>query len=521
MTFFVGQGFGARLRLSVGGWGFSPTNNVNGMNGASAPGLLRSGLGRFFPTLAALSMLTGCMVGPKYVKPVTPTYQAPDAYKEADPNWHPATPTDAAIRGDWWALFQNQELNELEAKVTIQNQDLKIYEARFREARDQIGINNASRFPTLTSQPYVNGIRYSAGRPYFTPGANNTGTADILLPLTLNYEVDLWGRIRRTINIAKQEAQASAADLETARLSIQTELAIDYFEMRSDDAQAKLLGDTVKDYEEALRITSNRFEGGVAAESDVFQAKTQLQQAIVQESDIAVERSQYEHAIAVLIGQSPNSFSVPVAPLAAEPPAIPASLPSQLLERRPDIAAAERRAAEANERIGIARAAYYPTLNFSLTGGFEFNSLLENIFNASNIVYALGPTFGQTIYDHGRRAGISDQAYAFFDENSANYKQTTLTAFQQVEDNLAALRILQQEAEQQRQATEAAQGAERIFNNRYVGGIDTYLQVVTAQNTALANERNDIDIMRRRMDASVLLIKALGGGWTTAQLPTF
>ena len=471
--------------------------------------------------LAAVSLLTGCMVGPKYVKPVAPTYQAPDAYKEADPNWKPATPTDQAIRGDWWTLFQNPELNDLEAKVAIQNQNLKIYEARFREARAQIGINNASLFPTLSSSPYLAGVGYSASRPYAVSQSQNTGAADILLPLTLNYEVDLWGRIRRTVNIAKEEAQASSADLETARLSIQAELAIDYFELRSADAQTKLLDDTVKDYEEALRITSNRFEGGVAAESDVFQAKTQLQQAIVQESDIAVQRSQYEHAIAVLIGQPPNSFSVPAAPLAAQPPAIPASLPSQLLERRPDIAAAERRTVEANERIGIARAAFFPTLNFSMSGGLEFGSLLQNFFNASNLAYALGPTLGQTLYDHGRRVGISEQAYAFFDENSANYKQTTLTAFQQVEDNLAALRILQQEADQQRQATEAAQGAQRIFNNRYVGGIDTYLQVVTAQNTALLNERNDIDIMRRRMDSSVLLVKALGGGWTTAQLPSY
>jgi len=471
--------------------------------------------------LAAVCLMTGCMVGPKYVKPVTPTFQAPDAYKEADPNWQPATPADATLRGDWWTLFNNAELNDLEAKIDVQNQTLKIYEARFREARDQIGVNNASRFPTLTSSPYVAGVRYSAARPYFTAPTNNTGTADILLPLTLNYEVDLWGRIRRTINLAKEEAQASAADLQTARLSIQAELAIDYFELRSADAQEKLLGDTVKDYQEALRITTNRFEGGVSGESDVFQAKTQLQQAIVQEADVAVERSSYEHAIAVLIGQPPNSFSVPVAPLAAQPPAIPGSLPSQLLERRPDIAAAERRTAEANERIGIARAAFYPTLNFSFTGGLEFGSLLNNFFNASNLVYAIGPTLGQTWFDAGRRASISDQAYASFDENSADYKQTTLTAFQQVEDNLSALRILQQEAEQQRQATEAALGAQRIFNNRYVGGIDTYLQVVTAQNTALLNERNDIDIMRRRMDASVLLIKALGGGWTTAQLPKY
>ncbi len=471
--------------------------------------------------LAAASLLNGCMVGPKYIKPITPTFQAPDAYKENDPNWQPAAPADATIRADWWQLFSDSELNDLEAKIDIQNQTLKIYEARFREARDQIGVNNASRFPTLTSSPYVAGVRNSAGRPYFNPPPDNTGAADITLPLTLSYEVDLWGRIHRAIDLAKEEAQASAADLQTARLSIQAELAIDYFELRSADAQVKLLGDTVKDYQEALRITTNRFDGGVSAESDVFQAKTQLQQAIVQQSDVAVQRSRYEHAIAVLIGQPPSSFSLPIAPLTAKPPAIPVSLPSQLLERRPDIASAERRTAEANERIGIARAAFYPTLNFSVSGGLEFGSLLKNFFNASNLAYAIGPTLSQIWFDAGRRAAISDQTYAFFDENSAFYKQTTLTAFQQVEDNLAALRILLQEADQQRQATEAAQGAQRIFNNRYVGGIDTYLQVVTAQNTALLNERNDIDIMRRRMDASVLLIKALGGGWTTAQLPKY
>jgi NodT family efflux transporter outer membrane factor (OMF) lipoprotein len=471
-------------------------------------------------SLAASGLLSGCMVGPRYVKPVVPTYQAPDAFKEADPNWHPATPADTTLRGDWWTLFNSPELNDLESRVATQNQDLKSYEARFRESRAQIGINNAARYPTFSTSAYANGVRDSAGRPYFTPPNPNNGVADILLPLTFNYEFDLWGRIRRGINEAREEAQAGAADLETAKLSIQAELAMDYFELRSADAQTKLLGDTVKDYQEALRITTNRFEGGVSAESDVFQAKTQLQQAIVAQSDIAVQRAQYEHAIAVLIGQPPASLSIPVAPLDAQPPAIPPALPSQLLERRPDIAAAERRTQEANERIGIARAAYFPTLNFMLGGGVEA-STLKNFFSAANAVYALGPTFGQTFYDGGRRKGVSLQAYASFDENSADYKQTTLTAFQQVEDNLAALRILQQEADQQHQATEAAQGAQKIFDNRYVGGIDTYLQVVTAQNTALANERNDIDIMRRRMDASVLLIKALGGGWTTAQLPQF
>lgn len=477
---------------------------------------------RSFTLMGLVSLMAGCMVGPKYVKPVLPTYQAPDAYKdaykEADPNWRPAMPADAELRNDWWTLFQDDTLAVLEAKASAQNQTLRQYLARYDQARAQIGINRSDLYPTIGSNTSVGGLRESAQRPYFNAANANSGVADIQLPVSISYEADLWGRIRRGISAAKEETQASAADLQTARLSIQAEIAMDYFELRSADAEIKLLGDTVKDYGEALRITTNRFEGGVVAESDVFQAKTQLQEAMVQESDVAVQRANYEHAIAVLIGQPPNSFGLPAASLAVQPPAIPPALPSQLLERRPDIAAAERRTAEANEQIGIARAAYFPTLAFSLSAGFESGSL-RHLFDASNVLYALGPVLGETFFDGGRRAGVSAQAYAGFEEASATYKQTTLTAFQQVEDNLAALRILSQEAEQQHQATVAAEGAQKIFNNRYVGGIDTYLQVVTAQQTALVNERNDIDIMRRRMDATVLLIKALGGGWNAAQLP--
>ncbi len=471
-------------------------------------------------SLASTLMLSGCMVGPKYVKPAVPMAQAPDAYKETDPNWKPANPADAALRGDWWTIFNEPELTRLEVACAANNQSLKAAEAHYREAKAQIGINHAGLFPTIGAAPYVGGSRYSSTRPYFTPSSANTGEADIQLPLTLNYEADLWGRIRRNINAAKEETQASAADLVNAQLSLQSTLAIDYFELRSNDAQKKLLSDTVEDYREALRITTNRFEGGVTAESDVFQARTQLQTAIVQLADVAVQRAQYEHAIAVLIGQPPASFSIPEAPLTSTPPYIPTGLPSELLQRRPDIAAAERRTNEANERIGIARAAFFPTLSFSLAGGLE-STAANTLFNANSLVYALGPTLSQTFFDAGRRRSISEQAYAAFDESSANYRQTALTAYQQVEDNLAVLRILTDEAEQQHRATEAARGAQQIFNNRYVGGVDTYLQVVTAQTTALTNERNDIDILRRRMDASVLLIKALGGGWNAGQLPQF
>ncbi len=468
---------------------------------------------------AAALLMAGCMVGPKYAKPVVATAPAPDAYKETDPNWKPAHPSDAALKGDWWTVFNEPVLSDLETKVAISNQSLKAAEARFREARAQIRINRADLYPTIGTTPSAVGERYSANRPYFNPLLANSGDADLQLPLDFSYEIDLWGRIRRNIAAAKEETQASAADLATALLSLQTEAAMDYFELRSADAQKQLLSDTVKAYEEALRITTNRFEGGVSAESDVFQARTQLQAAIVAQSDIAIERSEYEHAIAVLIGLPPAGFTLAPMPLGdAQPPYIPVGLPSQLLERRPDIAAAERRTNEANERIGIARAAFFPSLSLNAAVGFE-STAISNLLSASNFVYSLGPSLSQTFFDAGRRAAISQQAYAAFDEASANYRQTTLAAYQQVEDNLAVLRILAQESVQQHEATIAAQGAQTIFNNRYVGGIDTYLQVVTAQNAALANERNELDIMRRRMDASVLLVKALGGGWNTGKLP--
>ena len=477
--------------------------------------------------LGALLLLatfaTGCKVGPKYVKPVIPTYQAPDAYVDAykeDPNWKLAVPNDAQIRGDWWNLFANPELNLLEVQAGIQNQNIQTYAARLEEARAQIGIQNSQRYPTVGSSTSTTGLRDSAGQPYFNANNVNNGVANLQLPVSLAYQVDLFGRIRRQIDIAQEETQASTADLQNVQLTIQAALAQDYFNLRADDADIALLTETISDYNEALRITTNRFEGGIVNEADVFQARTQVQQAQVQLSDIRVNRAQTEHAIAILIGQPPNSFGLPVVPLQAAPPAVPASLPSQLLERRPDIAAAERRTAEANEQIGIARAAYFPTLNLAASVGIQAGSL-SNFFSANNIVYALGPVLSETFFDGGLRHSVERAAYATFDAQAATYKQTTLVAFQQVEDNLAALRILTTEADQQHQATVAAQGAQTIFNNRYVGGLDTYLQVVTAQQTALTNERNDIDIARRRMNATVLLVEALGGGWSTAQLPQY
>jgi NodT family efflux transporter outer membrane factor (OMF) lipoprotein len=472
---------------------------------------------------AALLALTGCMVGPKYVKPTVPMAPGfkeagPDAYKE-NANWHIAQPADAIQRGEWWTIFGDAELNRLEPQIAANNQDLKAADARFREARALIRFNRASLYPTVGVAPFAGGVRESSNQPYFSQTIiNGNGESAIQLPVDLNYEIDFWGRIRRTVSAAREEAQASAADRQTAMLSLQAELAVDYFEARSADAEEKLLNDTVTSYEEAYRITSNRFEGGISPQSDVDQAQTQLEAAKVQAHDITLQRAQFEHAIAVLLGVPPASFSLADTPLDARPPVIPTGLPSELLERRPDIAAAERRVAEANDRIGIARAAFYPTVSLSGAVGFEGSSF-ANLFNPASFLWSIGPTLSETAFDAGRRSSLSEQANASYDETVANYRQATLNAFQQVEDNLVALRVLNEEADHQHKATLAAQSAEQIFNNRYVGGLDTYLQVVTAQTTALTNERNDIDLMRREMDASVLLIKALGGGWNVTSLP--
>jgi len=463
--------------------------------------------------LAAL-LLGGCMVGPDYTKPSVPMTSI---YKEAD-GWKVAQPGDHLPRGQWWVILGDPELHALEEQVAAANQNLKIAEARLREARALVRFNRAALFPTISAGVGISSIRDSANRPFLTPNVNTGSSGDLLFSLDMSYEIDLWGRVRRTVAAARNEAQATAADLETARLSLQAELAMDYFELRAADAQKQLLDETVKAFEAALRLTTNRFQGGAAPKSDVAQAQTQLDTTLAQATDVTVQRAQLEHAIATLIGKPPAAFSLSPRPLDTPPPDIPVGLPSQLLERRPDIAAAERRVAEANEQIGIAKAAYYPTLMLNASVGFEGSSF-GNVLNASSLLWAVGASITQTIFDGGRRRATSDAARAAYDATVAGYRQTTLTAFQQVEDNLAALRILEQEGQQQRRAVESAQQSLQLFTNRYRGGVDNYLQVITAQTVTLSNQRNEIDILRRRMDASVLLVKALGGGWDVAELP--
>jgi NodT family efflux transporter outer membrane factor (OMF) lipoprotein len=447
--------------------------------------------------------------------------EAPPASFEDQDGWKVIQPNDAQIKGNWWELYDDPQLNSLEAKVDGANQTLKIADANYRAAHANVGIYRAAEAPTIGVAPGVSAVRDSAHQPYLSPTIVNGGEGNFTLPLELNYEIDLWGRIHRQVTSAREQAQASAADLANTRLSLHAELAIDYMEVRSADAQIQLLRDTVKAYTDAVNLTNDRFEGGASPLSDLTQARTQLNSARVLETDISVTRAQYEHAIAILIGVPPAQFSLPSIPLNLQPPKmpnIPGTLPSELLERRPDIAASERQMAAANEQIGIAQAAFYPTLSLSAVAGLQGTSAL-NWFTWPSRFWAVGPTFSETLFDAGRRRAVRTVASANYDGTVASYRQTTLTAFQQVEDNLAALRILETEAQQQHESTDSAEQSLDLSQVRYEGGADTYLQVITWQTAALNNQRNDIDIMRRRMEASVILIKALGGGWSTGQLP--
>ena len=471
-----------------------------------------------------LSLAGACTPGPKYVRPTVPT---PPAYKELQPEtsstpgpqseWKPSQPQDQAIRGNWWEIFNDPPLNALEARVDVSNQNLKVAEAQFRQARDQIRIDRSRLFPTVSAGPYINGEQFSRNAPNAGPKYGQT-QSDFVLPFDLSYEVDAWGRIRRTIEASTANAQASAADLETARLSYHAELAADFFVLRGLDAQKQLLDSTVIAYQKALDFNTNRYNGGLAAKVEVAQAATQLQTTQAQDIDVGVQRDQFEHAIAVLVGEPASTFSIPPLPLDTPPPRIPVGVPSDLLQRRPDIAAAERRVAAANAEIGVALTAYYPTLTLSAAAGLEGSSITD-WFAWPSRLFAVGPTLLETLYDAGRRHALTDQAWAAYDANVATYRQNVLSAFQEVEDNLAGLRILEQESAKQSQAVQSAQLSLALSTNRYKGGLVTYLEVITAQSAALSDEVTAVNILARRMNSAVLLIKALGGGWDVSKLP--
>lgn len=467
-------------------------------------------LGFLIPTLL---LLAGCAVGPRYARPNVP---APPAYKELPPDWTTAQPSDAIARGKWWEIFEDTKLNSLEEQINVSNQNLKAAEAQYVQARALVRQNRADYFPTISAGLSATRDHQSTNRPLFSQASNSY--TDIPLPVSASYEADVWGRVRRTVEASRDQAQASAADLEGVRLSLHAELASDYFQLRELDAEEQLLSSTVSAYEEALELTQNRFKGGVASTVDVDQAQTQLETTRAQAIDIGVQRAQDEHAIAVLLGQPASTFNLASSPLDLAPPTIPSGMPSELLERRPDVAAAERRVAAANANIGVAKAAYFPSVSLTASGGFESTTITNLLSGPSGFLLA-GASAMETIFDAGRRHAVSDQAQAAYDQSVANYRETVLGAFQDVEDNLAALRILQDEAKTQQAAVTAAENSLNQSLTRYKGGVTTYLEVITAQGLALSDERTAVQILGRRVTASVLLVRALGGGWDSSTLP--
>jgi NodT family efflux transporter outer membrane factor (OMF) lipoprotein len=467
---------------------------------------------------------TACIVGPKYQRPTTPV---PGAYKEQPPpstsqalNWNTAHPNDAAVRGKWWEIFNDPELNELENQVSISNQNVLAVEAQFRAARDSVRIARSGLFPTATAGVTYNNSRTSSTMFNVAAGNLTSGQRSIYnLPVDISYQADIWGSNRRTVRGTAESAQATAAQLENVRLAVQAALAQDYFELHGVDSERALLEQTVKSYQEYLQLTKDRQASGVASGADVAQAETQLKTAQAQLIDLGVARAQFEHAIAILTGKPPAEVTISASPTKSPPPDIPAGIPSDLLQRRPDVAAAERQMAAVNEQIGIARAAYFPTLLLTGSVGLESGSIAE-WFTWPSRIWSVGPQVAETVFDAGRRRAQSDLARADFDLSVANYRQTVLAAFQQVEDNLAVLRVLEDESRAENEAVKAAQQSLDVSTYQYKAGVASYLQVITAQAFFLQDQLASVNILARRMAASVLLIEALGGGWNASTLPT-
>lgn len=514
----------------VSGRGFSRAEKLPVNYGASAPeGVLesisetcaRNGILRI-PAMALLVALAGCAVGPNYRTPSTPP--PPAAFKEQPPqnppngSWKPAQPSDAALKGNWWTLYGDPQLNALEAKIAVSNQTLKAAMENYFAAREQVRAARASYFPTLSAGPSISRTREANNQPGSKPGVTDYQYNTFTLAGQASWQPDLWGTVRRSVEAARANAQASAADVANAALSLHAELATDYFELRGLDSQKLLLDNTVKADTDYLRLTQVRFQGGVATDVDVAQAETQLETVKAQDIDVGVARAQYEHAIAALIGQPASTFSLAPAPLTLKLPHIPTGVPSELLERRPDIAAAERRAAAANAQIGVAESAFYPNVQIGGSGGFE-SGTPGTWIQGPSAMWSLGASAMELLFDGGRRHAITAQARDLYEAQAAEYRQSVLNAFQEVEDNLAALRILSNEAQTQAAAVQAARRSLAISTQRYKGGVTAYLEVLTAQTARLTDERTQQDITTRQFTSSVQLILALGGGWNRTQLP--
>jgi NodT family efflux transporter outer membrane factor (OMF) lipoprotein len=470
--------------------------------------------GEFWVVALLLLFLSSCKVGPTYKTPATPV---PATFKESA-DWKPADPQETALRGKWWEAFNDPQLSTLEEQVDVSNQNVATAEAQFRAARAAIKVARADLFPTVTAGVSATNSRISPNRSPGRPGFNVTTGTVYQIPIDVSYEADVWGRIRRTIEANADLAQATAADLETIRLSMHAELAVDYFQLRGLDEDSRIFRENITAFEQNLQLTINRYNQGIVSQVDVAQAQTQLDTTRAEATDLGVARSQFEHAIAVLTGQPPAQLTIAAEKTMLQPPAIPAGLPSDLLERRPDIASAERRAASANAQIGVAKAAFFPRLTFSIASGFE-SSRLASLATWPSRFWSLGPALTETVFDAGKRRGLTQEAEANFDSAAAAYRQDVLAAFQDVEDNLAALRILSNEAVEQDVAVASSQRLLDLTLNRYRGGVASYLDVIVAQAALLNNQRTAVGILTRRMTASVLLIKALGGGWDTSQLP--
>jgi NodT family efflux transporter outer membrane factor (OMF) lipoprotein len=453
-----------------------------------------------------LFFLASCAVGPDYKKP---DMQIPATYKEAA-NWKQATPQDDAIRGKWWEIFGDAELNKLVEQVNISNQNIKTAEAQLRQARSSSDAARSAFFPSVSA-----GASADKSSSRSNPSKNSNSYSASLDAI---WELDVWGRIRRESESSEALAQASEADLQSVRLIAQSELVRNYFQLRLVDAQKKLLDDAVANYERSLKMTQNQYKVGVAARSDVIQAQTQLDSTKTQAMDTGVARAQLEHAIAILIGKAPADFSLAASDSIPSLPDIPLSVPSKLLERRPDIAAAERRVAAANAQIGVAEAAFFPDLTLSATGGYQ-SSAISKLFSLPNRFWSVGPALAANLFNGGFNIAQLTGAEAAYDASVAQYRQTVLTAFQEVEDNLSALRILQEEAKTQASAVASARQALQIAQNQYKAGTISYLNVVVVQATALSNERSLIDIKNRQLASSVALIRALGGGWESGATP--
>jgi len=462
--------------------------------------------------------LAGCALGPDYKRPhIIP----PAGYKTPLPHWKLAKPGDHHPRGMWWEIFNDIQLNALVQQVSISNQNIQGSEAQYRQALALVNAARARYFPVLSGTfTSTRGQGTAATNSGVTiPGIPRSGITETnRLLATISWEADLWGRISRTVESNQAAAEASAADLQSALLSIQSLLVQTYFQLRINDIQRQLLEQTAIAYQKSLEITQNRYNAGIAGRSDVVQAETQLKAIQAQAIDLGVQRAQFENAIAVLIGKSPSNFTLKPSTVVPVLPELPPGFPSELLERRPDIAAAERRVQAANAQIGVTQAAFFPSLILGASTGYQ-SSVLADLLSSSQQIWSIGPNLAVALFDGGLRASQKEQAIALYNKSVADYRQTVLTGFQEVEDQLSTLRILNEEAKVQQAAKLAAQESVMLFHNQYKAGTVSYLNVVTAQASALDAEIRSLNITGRSLVASAILLKALGGDWRSASLP--